>query len=155
MKIWRLLVAGVGVIALVGCAPAPQSLSATPAARASSATDDSALTRTDAQGAVSVAVTPLSLDLASATLDFTVALSTHSVDLSWDLASQATLSTDTGLQVAGASWPVSSGHHVEGTLSFPPRTADGRALLEGARTLTLTLRDTDVAARTFVWDLAP
>ncbi len=154
MKSWRQLAAGVGAIALVACAPTPQSLPATTSPRASSATGDSALTRSDEQGAVRVAVTPLNLDPASDTLDFSVDLSTHSVDLSWDLASQATLSTDTGLQVAGASWPVGSGHHVEGTLSFPARTADGRALLEGARTLTLTLRDTDVAERTFVWDLA-
>ncbi len=154
MRMWRLLAAGVGVIVLVACAQAPPSIPATTAPRASSATGDSTLTRSDEQGAVSVAVTPLSLDPTSDTLDFSVDLSTHSVDLSWDLASRATLSTDTELQVAGASWPVGSGHHVEGTLSFPARTADGRALLEGARTLTLTLRDTDVAERTFVWALA-
>ena len=154
MRMWRLLAAGVGAIALVACAPALPSLPATTAPLAPSATGDSALSRSDDQGTVRVAVTPLNLDPTSVTLDFSVDLSTHTVDLSWDLASQATLSTDTGLQVAGASWPVGSGHHVEGTLSFPAHTADGRALLEGARTLTLTLRDTDVAERTFVWDLA-
>jgi len=59
------------------------------------------------------------------TLDFDVTMDTHSVDLSWDLAAQSTLATDAGVEVKGLSWPVGNGHHYEGTLSFPLKTADG------------------------------
>ncbi len=112
----------------------------------------SAQSREDAQGAVVFVVTPL--DLAAAdTLDFDVSMNTHSVDVSWDLARQSTLATDTGLSVAGESWPIGGGHHYDGTLSFPARTAAGEALLAGATTLTLTIRDTDVPERVFVWEL--
>ena len=111
------------------------------------------LARTDAQGSVEFAVTPLNLKASSATLDFTVAMNTHMVDLNWNLAAQATLTTDTGLKVNGASWPAGGGHHVTGTLSFPSQTADGKALLTSAKVLTLTIRDTDVAERVFVWQL--
>jgi hypothetical protein len=53
----------------------------------------------------------------------------------------------------GLSWPVGSGHHYEGTLTFPAKTTDGKTLLEGAKTLTLTISNTDVAKRVFVWEL--
>jgi hypothetical protein len=113
------------------------------------------LARTDTQGAVEFVLTPLNLDAAGATLDFDVSMNTHSVDLGWDLAAQSVLSTDTGLEVTGQSWPVGSGHHYEGTLSFPVSAAGGEALLDGAATLTLTIRDTDVPERSFTWDLKP
>lgn len=150
---YHMLAAGLGAVVLVACTPAAQPTTLEPAAARAETTAASGLTRSDAQGAVSFEVTPLDLVAPADTLDFAVAMSTHSVDLSWDLAQQATLSTDTGLQVTGSAWPISSGHHVEGTLSFPTRTADGRELLAGARALTLTLRDTDVPIRTFVWDV--
>ncbi len=113
------------------------------------------LARTDGQGAVEFAVTPLNLSAPGATLDFDVSMNTHSVDLGWDLAAQSTLATDTGLKVPALSWPVGSGHHYDGTLSFPATSADGKALLAGAKTLTLTIRDTDVPERVFTWDLNP
>ncbi len=113
------------------------------------------LTRTDGQGAVEFAVTPLNLAAPGATLDFDVSMNTHSVDLGWDLAAQATLATDTGLQVIGQKWPVGSGHHYEGTLSFPVTTGEGKPLLASAKTLTLTIRDTDVPERVFTWELEP
>jgi len=149
----RVLAAGFGAVVLVACTPASAPPAPT-AAPTSAATAPAGLTRSDAQGAVSFEVTPLNLDQPADTLDFAVTLSTHAEDLSWDLAATATLATDTGVQVSGTSWPIGSGHHVEGTLSFPARTADGRELLSGARALTLTIRDTDVPERTFVWDLA-
>lgn len=111
------------------------------------------LTRTDVQGSVEFAVTPLNLEVPGASLDFVVTMNTHSVNLAWDLAAQATLTTDTGLEVKGSSWPVGSGHHYEGTLRFPSQTADGQALLAGAKSLTLTILDTDVSERVFVWSL--
>jgi hypothetical protein len=107
----------------------------------------------DAQGAVEFVVTPLNLGAPGATLDFDVSMNTHSVDLGWDLAAQSALTTDTGLDVAGQIWPIGSGHHYAGTLSFPVTTADGAALLDGATTLTLVIRGTDVPERIFTWNL--
>lgn len=110
------------------------------------------LTRQDAQGAIEVAVTPLNLANPGETLDFEVSLNTHSVDLSMDLASLATLRTDTGLTVAASAWEAPrGGHHVSGTLSFPA-TVEGASLLEGARRLDLTLANLDASARIFTWE---
>jgi len=113
-----------------------------------------ASTQVDTQGAVEFAVTPLNLTTPGETLDFDVALNTHSVDLSWNLAAQSVLATDTGLEVKGLSWPVGGGHHYESILTFPAKTADGKLLLEGAKTLTLTIRDAGAASRVFEWDLS-
>lgn len=109
--------------------------------------------RLDEQGAVTVAVTPLNLGSPGDTLDFEIAMNTHSVDLSMDLTQIATLTTDTGKTVEATAWDgPSGGHHVSGTLSFPA-AVNGAPLLEGASTLTLTIRDVDVPERVFVWDL--
>ena len=129
------------------------SVTATPATVQSSPSGQYAA-QTDKQGAVTFAVTPLNLAAPGATLDFAVSLNTHSINLSWNLAAQSTLATDTGRQVQGQSWPIGNGHHYEGTLTFPAQTADGAKLLEGAKRLTLTIRDTDVAERVFVWDIS-
>jgi len=111
--------------------------------------------RTDQQGAVVVEVTPLNINQPGQTLDFQVSLNTHSVDLSMDLATLATLATDTGLQVEAISWDgPSGGHHVSGTLSFPA-TVNGKPLLEGASQLRLTIKSVDANARIFTWSINP
>jgi hypothetical protein len=139
------------ILAATATAPEPPAANPTSApANAPSAN----LARSDAQGTVEFVVTPLNLSSPGETLDFDVAMNTHSVDLAWDLAAQSTLATDTGLEVKGTSWPVGSGHHYEGTLTFPARTADGQPLLDGAKTLTLTITDADAPERVFEWDLA-
>ena len=109
--------------------------------------------QTDDQGAVVFTATPLNLDAPGDTLDFDVTMNTHSVDVAWDLAAQSLLRTDTGVEVQAESWPIGSGHHYAGTLSFPAHTADGASVLEGASVLTLVIRDTDVPVRLFTWDL--
>ena len=114
-----------------------------------------ALARSDEQGAVGFVVTPLNLDAPGDALDFDVSMNTHSVDLGWDLAAQSRLVTDTGREVTGQSWPMGSGHHYEGTLSFPATTNVGQSLLDGAKSLTLTIAGTDVAERVFTWELKP
>lgn len=107
----------------------------------------------DEQGAVTVSVTQLNLNGPAETLDFYVAMDTHSVDLSMDLAEQAELTTDTGLVVVPASWNgAQGGHHVSGTLSFPA-AIDGHTVLNNVTLLTLTLRDVDAAERIFTWQL--
>ncbi len=144
-------------IIVTGRAPTANAQSETlptnrPAAASPAA--DQKLARTDSQVSVEFVVTPLNLSAPGETLDFDVSMNTHSVDLSWDLAAQSVLSTDTGLEVKGASWPVGSGHHYEGTLSFPSKTADGKSLLDGAKKLTLTIRDAATPERVFEWELS-
>jgi hypothetical protein len=108
---------------------------------------------TDSQGAVAVIVKPLDLGSQAEKLTFEVALETHSVDLSMDLAALAILTTDTGLTVQADVWDAPrGGHHVSGTLSFPS-SLDGKTILDGATTLTLTIKDVDAPERTFAWDL--
>jgi hypothetical protein len=112
------------------------------------------LTRIDEQGMVVIQVTPANLGTPADTLDFDVAMNTHSVDLSMDLAAVSTLSTDTGLTIQSSLWdaPPGGGHHVSGKLIFPA-TQNGKSILEGAGKLTLTIRDVDAPARVFEWNL--
>ncbi len=147
---------------LAGCTRAPSvnlvpgtaTRTAVPSATAAVTVEEAkGPTRTDEQGAVVFEVTPLNLDSPGETLDFEVVMNTHSVDVGWDLAALAVLRTDSGLEVQATSWPIGSGHHYGGTLSFPATAADGEQILDGAAVLTLTIRDTDVPERVFVWDL--
>ena len=108
--------------------------------------------RLDEQGAVTVAIAPLNLSSPGETLDFQVTLDTHSVDLSMDLVGLSTLTTDTGLAVEALEWDAPrGGHHVGGVLSFPAEVG-GQPLLEGAATLTLTIREVGTPERIFAWD---
>ncbi|HET6444276.1 MAG TPA: hypothetical protein VFI27_06810 [candidate division Zixibacteria bacterium] len=110
--------------------------------------------RIDEQGFVEVAVTPLNLNAPDGTLNFNVGLETHSVDLSMDLATLATLEADNGLGVQAIWWDApSGGHHISGVLSFPA-DSDGATLLEGASNVTLKIRDVDASERAFTWSLA-
>ena len=113
------------------------------------------LARTDVQGAVEFVIEPLNLNSAGDTLDFTVTMNTHAVDLDWDLAALSTLESDVGRRAAAIGWPIGSGHHYSGTLSFPRLAPDGADLLEGASALRLTIRDTDVPERVFTWEISP
>jgi hypothetical protein len=116
-------------------------------------TDTNDLARTDSQGSVIVKITPLNLEKPGDALKFDVAMDTHSVDLSMDLATLATLTTDTGITVRASLWDAPrGGHHATGRLSFPS-TQDGKSILNGAKQLTITLINVDVPERTFVWDI--
>ena len=161
----RLFTLAVLTVVVAACSANPaiptvlpaQTQSATAAAGTGAETDalpgETNLARTDAQGMVEFVVTPLNLSSPGETLDFGVAMNTHSVDLSWNLAAQSALRTDTGLEVRGLKWPVGGGHHYEGTLAFPAKTAEGKTLLDGATTLTLNIRDAGAPERVFVWNL--
>lgn len=110
-------------------------------------------TRTDDQGAIIFEVTPPDLTVSTDTLAFDIVLTTHSIDLSMDLATASTLSTDTGITVPSALWDAPrGGHHVEGKLIFPAML-DGKTILEGATKLTLTIVDVDAPSRVFEWEL--
>ena len=109
--------------------------------------------RTDQQGAVTVVVKPELWTSSSETLTFVIALDTHSVDLSFDLAALATLSTDTGLTLQSTGWDApAGGHHVSGKLSFPARV-DGKFVLDGINNLLLTIKNLDASERVFTWEL--
>lgn len=119
----------------------------------SAPTSQSDLTKSDEQGSVTVALKPLNLDQPGDALVFDVVMTTHMVDLSMDLTSLAVLSTDTGKTVQAAKWDgPRGGHHVEGKLSFPT-TQDGKSLLDGANSITITIKDVDAPSRTFKWQL--
>jgi len=143
---------------LAACSTAPSAEPPpTAAAAAASPTGDSTasseLTRSDQQGMVTVDITPLNLTSPGDTLEFDIALNTHSVDLSMDLATLANLATDTGITIQPTLWDAPrGGHHVEGKLIFPA-TVDGKSILEGANNLTLTITDLDVPSRVFEWQL--
>lgn len=111
-------------------------------------------TLVDQQGAVTVAVTPLNLETTNVeTVTFEVAMDTHSVDLSMDLATLATLTTENGNEVLATEWDAEmGGHHVSGILSFPA-VIDGTDLLQGASEIELIIRDVDAAERVFSWQL--
>jgi hypothetical protein len=131
--------------------PAP-SQNPPPSGEARTATSGD-LARIDEQGAVLVEVTPVNLTDPGDTLTFEVGLNTHSVDLSMDLVPLATLATDRGITVQASQWDAPrGGHHVSGKLVFPG-SADGQPILEGVKTLTLTIKDLDVPERVFSWDL--
>lgn len=108
----------------------------------------------DDQGQVEVVITPLNLSYHDQTLDFDVAMDTHSVDLSMDLAALAELSTDTGVTVNATTWSApGGGHHASGALSFPA-IVDGAHLLDNVSSLTLTIYDVDAPERVFAWNLS-
>jgi|SRR5581483_1791115 len=110
-------------------------------------------TRIDEQGAIIFEITPLNLASSTDTFEFDVALTTHSIDLSMDLATVSTLTTDTGVSVGSTLWDAPrGGHHVEGKLIFPA-IKDGKPILEGATKLTLTILNVDAPSRIFEWDL--
>jgi hypothetical protein len=149
-------------ITLIAIACAPSQAGPQPAASPSTgsapspgsdANGSAELKRSDGQGSITVEVTPLNLSDPADKLEFDVALDTHSVDLSMDLALLATLTTDTGVSFQAAKWEATpGGHHVSGLLIFPA-TKDGKDLLEGASRLTLTIVNLDAPSRVFEWQL--
>ncbi|MDO8755723.1 MAG: hypothetical protein Q7J80_17655 [Anaerolineales bacterium] len=126
--------------------PAPVST------ESSSPSNDSAM-RIDQQGAIIIEITPLNLDSPTELLEFDVVMDTHSIDLSMDLATLSTLTTDTGVSVESTLWDAPlGGHHVVGKLIFPAMQ-DGKSILEGATKLTLTILNVDAPTRIFEWEL--
>lgn len=140
----------------VANAPEPTLPPATPTAvPASNQPAGQDLTRSDAQGAVEVDVTPNNLTNPGETIEFEVGLNTHSVNLTMDLAKLATLETDTGLSASAVAWDGGSGgHHVSGNLSFPTQV-NGKSLLTGAKVLTLVIKNVAAPERIFSWNLQP
>ena len=138
---------------LAACSAATPTPAVTPTPDRPTAEPGGDVTRIDQQGAVTVEITPLNLGSSSDDIKFEVSLNTHSVDLSMDLASLSTLTTDTGITVQAIQWEApSGGHHVSGQLIFPA-TKDGKSILEDASKLTLAILNVDAASRVFEWEL--
>lgn len=78
---------------------------------------------------------------------FQISMSTHSVELDFDLLQITTLSTDTGASYKPLSWEGSppGGHHRSGTLYFPAISPDAKSI---------KLLIVDSAEREFSWILA-
>jgi len=158
-SVFLLLVIGLTLTAC-GSTEYPISLKNPPAAAAKSlstqppqqsASQD--MTRSDGQGAVTFEVKPKNLSNPGNALIFEISMNTHSVDLSMDLATLATLTTDNGRSVQATFWDApSGGHHVSGKLTFPT-SEDGNSILDGATKLTLTINDVDAKERVFTWVL--
>lgn len=105
----------------------------------------------DEQGAITVEALPLNLNEAENQIQFEIALNTHSVDLSMDLAQLASLTTDNGLTLAATSWDApNGGHHLTGTLIFEI-TSEEADLLKSSYKLMLTINNLDVEVRNFTW----
>ncbi len=133
--------------------PLPTDAAADPASSGNPVPEFDSATRTDNQGAIIFEVTPLNLNAPTDTLEFDIVLTTHSIDLSMDLAPLATLTTDTGVTVQATLWDAPrGGHHVEGKLIFPA-FVDGQSVLAGATKLTLTILNVDTPSRVFEWEL--
>jgi hypothetical protein len=154
----RLLIPALLLTLILGACSATKSPPQTniepghPSTNESSPNLDSA-THTDDQGAIIFEVTPPDLNISADTFAFDIVLTTHSIDLSMDLATASTLSTDTGITVPSTLWDAPrGGHHVEGKLIFPAMV-DGKPILEGATKLTLTIVDVDAPSRVFEWEL--
>ena len=144
-------------LAITACSAALPSLpsqpQADPVSTESISPDFDSATRIDDQGAIIFEVTPLNLDKTAESLEFNIVLTTHSIDLSMDVAATATLETDAGVSVDSTLWDAPrGGHHVEGRLIFP-MTVNGKSILDSATKLTLTITDVDAPARIFEWEL--
>lgn len=104
-------------------------------------------TRTDAEGSVTVAVTPAGGT--AATLIFEVSMNTHSVELDYDMTKIATLRDDQGRTYAVQDWNgAAGGHHREGSLTFEVPAGAAPKWLE------LNLAGiSGVPTRLFKWDV--
>ena len=157
MNRFLLLLLPILALPLTACAavarPVPSAVDPASSPIRSSSLKAGDLSRVDQQGAVVVEVTPRNLDPSAGDLQFDVFMNTHSVDLSMDLASLSTLTTDTGVNLQATLWEAPrGGHHVSGRLVFPA-AKDGGSVLDRASKLTLTIRNVDAPIRVFEWDL--
>ncbi len=155
-KIAFILIAG--SLALAACASSRVAAQAvpvgTPSANEQPTTPATVhLSRSDSQGNVTVEVKPENLGQPGDNLVFDVAMNTHMVDLSMDLAKLATLTTDQGETIQASQWDgPKGGHHVNGKLIFPS-SANGKPVLDGASRITLTIKGVDAPTRVFTWQI--
>ena len=144
-----LIVLAVGALVLADAACGGEAKTVAPETSSGQSTQPPAAapalaTRTVEAGAVTVKIDPVRIDASGA--EFKVAFDTHSVDLDFDVARNATL-TVADTPWTGASWSGDgpSGHHRAGTVRFAAAgPAQGAAVLNlgglpGPVTATWTL----------------
>lgn len=139
-----LIVLAVAGLALSDAACGGKTKSGSPNSSGGQSTQAALGSRTVEAGAVTVKIDPVRIDASGA--EFKVAFDTHSVDLDFDVARNATLAV-AGTPWAGATWSGDgpSGHHREGTIRFAAAgPAQGTAMLNlgglpGPVTATWTL----------------
>lgn len=106
-------------------------------------------------GSVTIDVTWENPKATSASLNFSVVMDTHSVDLDgYDLRQLAVLKNDRGQQVSPQLWDApSGGHHRSGSLTFPAADSSGKPIVGlGVKELQMTIRDVaGVKERTLRW----
>ena len=103
----------------------------------------------NSEGSVEVEVTPLSVSHTSDRWEFSIVISTHSVELDQDLTEVSILIDEGGNEYESLTWEGSppGGHHREGVLSFKPISP-----MPGKITLRLEGIGA-IAERNFVWEL--
>ena len=103
--------------------------------------------KTNAEGAVTVTVTPKSLT--GTVWNFEISLSTHSVELDEDLTKDVVLLDESGKEFKPISWEGDGpgGHHREGVLNF-------MAIEPRSSSVELKIRDIgEIKERIFQWDI--
>ncbi len=154
-------VLGLGVLLLAGCAGAPTPTSVPPPTTAATVANAGSSnpsapnssgpgfeTQSSNGGSVTVDVKPTALTVGEP-VSFDIAMNTHSVDLSDDMAKISVLRDDTGKEYAPTSWEGggAGGHHRSGTLLFP-------ALTSKPKSVELVIKGlAKVPERVFKWDL--
>lgn len=98
------------------------------------------------EASVTVEATPVMFS--SAGVDFTVAFTTHSVDLDFNFLEKAELQGDKGRTLNPISWDGGKGgHHLSGSLKFPPFN-------ETTSSMKLIIKDVaGVSQRVFEWKI--
>lgn len=106
-------------------------------------------TQTSSVGGVSIKVTPKNMANDVKTWDFTIALDTHSRDLSDDLVKSSLLFDGAGGQHSPTAWDgfPPGGHHREGVLQFKPVSPVPAAIELQIK------RSGETAPRSFRWQL--
>ena len=101
------------------------------------------------EGGISVSVAPQNISAGASIWDFQISLSTHSVDLSEDLAQASSLFDDKSNEYKPVQWEGSplGGHHREGILKFSP-------IVPIPRSIKLEIRGIgSITKRIFEWKL--
>jgi hypothetical protein len=108
-------------------------------------------------GAITVAIEPLNLrDSAAKTLNFALALNTHSGQLDFDLTQLIILRIGDN-EVKATAWEPAAdfapgAHHIRGILSFPASDAAGKLLVTNGEPVTLVIRNLGGSnEQTFTW----
>src|SRR3989344_299759 len=103
--------------------------------------------RTNADGAVTVTVTPLNFFDRALTWDFEIVMDTHSVELSEDLTKISVLVDDQGVEHSPINWEgdLPGGHHRSGILKFQPMSSFPKSLELKIRGLG------SISERSFLW----